>query len=60
MASWEQEITEKLQEVQSIAVRFDIQQELTTTQKETARRNISIGSSAANISDDDYRIEATY
>jgi hypothetical protein len=60
MASWEQEITEELQAVQDVAVRFDIPQQLTTIQKSTAKGNISIGSSASIISDDDYKITLNY
>lgn len=56
MASWQQEITSLLQEAQSIAVRSDIKQELTETEKETARANIGITSSATVISDDDFSI----
>lgn len=54
--SWEHDITEKLQELQSISVRFDIAQELTEEEKATARNNITIGSSATNISGDNYKI----
>lgn len=54
--SWEQEISEELQEVQDVAVRFDIPQELTSTQKTTARTNIDYGATASNISGDDYKI----
>lgn len=58
--SWEQQITEALQEVQSIAVRFDVQQELTTTQQSRARNNIGVGSTATNVSGDDYNITLNY
>ena len=60
MASWEQEITEELQEVQDIAVRFDIPQQLTGTQKTTAKANIGIGSSVTNVAVDDYKISLNY
>lgn len=53
--SWEQEISAQLQEAQ-IAVRFDIQQQLTDTEKATARNNISIGATATLISGNDYKI----
>ena len=58
--SWEQDITRQLQEVQDIAVRFDIQQELTPTQKTTARNNIDIKSTATNISGSDFNIVLNY
>lgn len=54
--SWEQDITEQLQEVQDVAVRFDIPQELTSTEQTRARTNIDIGASAVQISGDDYKI----
>ena len=54
--SWEQDVTEQLQEVQSIAVRFDIQQELTSAEKATAKSNIDIGASVTQVSGDDYKI----
>ena len=54
--SWEQDIAQKLQQFQSISVRFDIPQELTTTEKRTARDNIEIGSSATRIDGPNYRI----
>ena len=57
MESWEQEIVEELQEVQSVAVRFDIPQELTETQKLTARTNIDYVGTTEQISGDDYRIK---
>jgi hypothetical protein len=55
-AGWEQEITELLQEAQDIAVRFDIEQDLTSTQESKARNNIGITTTANNISCDDYKI----
>lgn len=54
--SWEQEISEKLQEVQDIAVRFDIQQELTNSEKAMAKDNIDIGASSVLISGNNYKI----
>ena len=54
--SWEQDISKKLQELQDISVRFDIDQELTETEKARARSNISIGSSATVITGNDYKI----
>lgn len=60
MASWEQEITELLQEAQDIAVRFDIEQKLTNNQKQTSRTNIGITASATVIADDDYQISFDY
>lgn len=60
MKPWEQEITELLQEAQSIAVRFDIKQELTETEQQRAKDNIGIASSATLISGDDYKIDFLY
>lgn len=60
LASWQEEITELLQEAQDIAVRFDMEQNLTDTQKSTARNNIGITSTATNIQDDEYRITIGY
>jgi hypothetical protein len=54
--SWEQDISEQLQEVQDVAVRFDIPQELDNTEKARARSNIGIGATATLISGDDYKI----
>ena len=56
---WEQEIAKELQDVQ-IAVRFDIEQILTDAEKNTARNNIDLKSTATNISDDDYSIVLNY
>lgn len=56
MASWETEITELLQEAQDIAVRFDVEQELTSAQQSTARNNLGISSTATSVSGDDYKI----
>ena len=53
---WEQDITELLDDLQSISVRYDIEQELTTTEKTRARNNISVGATATIISGDDYKI----
>ena len=60
MASWEQEITQQLQAAQEVAVRFDIPQELTDAQKQTARTNISVTATATNTSGDDYKITMNY
>lgn len=54
--SWEQEISELLQEAQEMAVRFDIQQQLTSTEKARAKANIDISASASQISGNDYKI----
>ena len=56
MASWEQEITELLQEAEDAPVRFDVPQEQTNAKKQTARTNIGIGATASNISGNDYKI----
>jgi hypothetical protein len=55
--SWEQDITEQLQEASNAVVRFDIQQEHNNTDKARARNNIGIGASATQISGDDYKIK---
>lgn len=54
--SWEQDISEQLQEVQDVAVRFDIPQDLDNTEKARARSNIGFASAATLISGDDYKI----
>lgn len=54
--SWEQQISEKLQELQSISVRYDVEQALSDAEKTRARNNIAIGSSATNVSGNDYKI----
>ena len=56
MSSWEQDITELLQELQSMTVRFDIAQELTEEEKARARNNISTGATATQVSGDNYKI----
>lgn len=58
--SWEQEISEKLQEAQSIAVRFDVKQELTEAQKSTARNNIDTKTTVSQVSGEDYKITFNY
>jgi hypothetical protein len=58
--SWEQEISNKLQEAQSIAVRFDVEQYLTDAQKNTARNNIATTATATNVSGNDYKITFNY
>jgi hypothetical protein len=58
--SWEQEISQKLQEAQNIAIRFDIVQQLTETQKATACANVDATATAAVVSGDDYRITFKY
>lgn len=58
--SWEQEISNKLQEAQNIAVRFDVEQYLTDTQKSTARNNIATTTTATNVSGNDYKITFNY
>ena len=59
-ASWEQEITELLQEAQEISVRFDTAQDLTDAQKGTARNNIDATTTATNVSGNDYKITFKY
>lgn len=57
---WEQEITQLLQEAQSISVRFDIVQQLTNGEKTRARNNIGVSATATNVSGDDYSINFNY
>ena len=54
--SWEQDISTQLEELESIAVRFDIDQNLTQTQKNTAKNNIAIGATVTQVSGNDYKI----
>ena len=54
--SWEQDISKKIDELENSAVRFDVQQHLSNTQKLTAKTNIEIGSSAKQIEGDNYKI----
>ena len=54
--SWEQDIIQLLQELKEAAVRFDIQQDLTNTEKQTAKNNISCGAAATQITGDNYKI----
>lgn len=60
MSSWEQDITELLNEAQSIAVRFDIEQDLTAAEKQRARNNIGVSSSATAVTGEDYVITTSY
>ena len=55
--SWEQDISQKLTELEGAAVRFDVTQNLTRTQKNTAKLNIGFsGASATQIEDQDYEV----
>lgn len=54
--SWEEDISKKIQQLEEAAVRFDIDQHLNNTQKQTAKNNIEIGSTATLISGDNYKI----
>ena len=54
--SWEQDISQLLQTLETAAVRFDIDQELNSTQKTTARSNIGFNETAAQIEGTDYKI----
>lgn len=54
--SWEQDVSQQLEDLQNSAVRFDIEQDLTETQQETAKANISYGASASQIEGNDYKI----
>lgn len=57
---WEQEISELLQEANSIAVRFDIVQDLTAAQQSTARNNIGINATTESVGGNDYKIVLSY
>ena len=54
---WEEEITAMLQDASDSVVRFDIEQNLTSAEKNVAKSNVGIGATVTNISGDDYRIE---
>lgn len=53
---WEQDISEKLQQLQSVPVRFDIVQEPTAAEQARARANISIGATATDEGQNNYKI----
>lgn len=57
---WETDITALLQDAQSIAVRFDVEQELTAEEQQRARNNIDIKATATNVSGEDYKITLNY
>ena len=57
--SWEQDISQLLQELEEAAVRFDIEQELTSVEKSTARTNVGFGASASQIEGTDFKITMT-
>lgn len=54
--SWEQDITEELQQAENAAVRFDVEQHPSVTEQNRAKSNIGIGSVVTQISGDDYKI----
>lgn len=54
--SWEQDIVQDLDELENAALRFDVEQNLTNTEKNTARSNIGFGTSVALIEGDNYKI----
>ena len=55
--SWQQDITDQLNDVGSISVRFDVEQDLTAVEKARAKSNIdAIQVSAQQISGDNYKI----
>jgi len=58
--SWQEDISSKLQQASEIAVRFDMEQELTAAQKQTAKNNVGVDATASNISGDDYKITFNY
>lgn len=57
--SWEQDISQLIQSLENAVVRFDIEQELTSTQKSTARINIGFGVTETQIKGNDYKITMT-
>lgn len=57
--SWEQDISQLLQDLEDAAVRFDIDQDLNSTEKQTARANIGFGASATQVEGNDYKITMT-
>lgn len=58
--SWEQEISDLLQQAQSIAVMFNVDQGLSNTQKQTAQNNIGTTTTASVVSGDDYKVTFNY
>lgn len=57
--SWQQDILEQLEEVGNVAVRYDVDQNITNTEKARARNNIDItNATVEQISGDDYRLVA--
>ena len=54
--SWEQNIIQQLENLENAAVRFDIQQDLSTAQKTTAKANVGISASATQIEGNDYKL----
>ena len=57
MNNWQQEIEEKLQELEATPViRFDVEQNLTAAQKKRAPDNVSKSVSVGLISGDNYSI----
>ena len=54
--SWEQQISQLLEQLQNMTVRFDIVQQLTEAQKNQAKSNMDIGSSFTSLGGGDYRI----
>ena len=56
--SWQQDITDQLNAVGDISVRFDVEQDLTETEKARARNNIDIPrASVVNVRGDKYKID---
>lgn len=55
--SWQQDIMDQLDEVGSVSVRFDVDQNLTTTEKNRAKGNIDITDATVElISGSDYKL----
>lgn len=57
--SWEQEISELLGMLENAALRFDVTQNLTSAQKNTAKDNIGFEATATQIEGTDYKITMT-
>ena len=54
---WEQDISQLIQTLENtFVVRFDIIQDLNSTEKQTAKTNISFGATATQITGDEYKI----
>lgn len=54
--SWEHEIIEKIDELENAVVRFDVNQQLSETEKLTAKTNIGFHATSTQVSGDNYKI----